>query len=69
MLDQVLSLFEIKADADLDLMRENQGLNALTARIFEEFRSFGVRQTGHCSYAGRYDDRVCREHCVLSPKN
>jgi UDP-N-acetylglucosamine 2-epimerase (non-hydrolysing) len=37
MLDQVLSLFEIKADADLDLMRENQGLNALTARIFEEF--------------------------------
>jgi UDP-N-acetylglucosamine 2-epimerase (non-hydrolysing) len=37
MLDQVLSLFEIKADADLDLMRENQGLNALTARIFEQF--------------------------------
>ena len=37
MLDQVLSLFEIKADADLDLMRENQGLNALTARIFEKF--------------------------------
>ncbi len=39
MLDQVLSLFEIKADADLNLMQENQGLNALTARIFEKFEN------------------------------
>lgn len=39
MLDQVLSLFEIKADADLNLMQENQGLNTLTARIFEKFET------------------------------
>jgi UDP-N-acetylglucosamine 2-epimerase (non-hydrolysing) len=34
MLDQVLSLFEIKPDVDLDLMRPNQSLAALSAAIF-----------------------------------
>lgn len=34
MLDQVLSLFEIKTDYDLDLMRENQSLALLSAAIF-----------------------------------
>jgi len=35
MLDQVLELFEITPDIDLDLMRPNQTLSALTARILE----------------------------------
>ena len=34
MLDQVLHLFNIKPDVDLDLMRENQDLASLTASIF-----------------------------------
>jgi UDP-N-acetylglucosamine 2-epimerase (non-hydrolysing) len=34
MLDQVLKLFEIKPDYDLDLMREDQGLAQLSANIF-----------------------------------
>jgi UDP-N-acetylglucosamine 2-epimerase (non-hydrolysing) len=34
MLDQVLSLFEIKPDYDLDLMREDQSLAKLSAAIF-----------------------------------
>lgn len=34
MLDQVLSLFEIKPDYDLDLMREDQTLAQLSANIF-----------------------------------
>ena len=34
MLDQVLSLFEIKPDYDLDLMRNNQSLAQLSAAIF-----------------------------------
>jgi UDP-N-acetylglucosamine 2-epimerase (non-hydrolysing) len=34
MLDQVLNLFEIKTDYDLDLMRENQSLALLSAAIF-----------------------------------
>ena len=34
MLDQVLSLFEINTDYDLDLMRENQSLAQLSAAIF-----------------------------------
>ena len=33
MLDQVLALFEIKPDYDLDLMTKNQGLADLTARV------------------------------------
>ena len=34
MLDQVLHLFEIKPDYDLDLMREDQSLAQLSASIF-----------------------------------
>jgi UDP-N-acetylglucosamine 2-epimerase (non-hydrolysing) len=34
MLDQVLDLFKIKPDRDLDLMRDNQDLASLTASIF-----------------------------------
>lgn len=34
MLDQVLNLFDIRPDVDLNLMRENQTLSALTAAIF-----------------------------------
>lgn len=36
MLDHVLNLFKIKPDFDLDLMRPNQSLAALTARILQE---------------------------------
>ena len=34
MLDQVLNLFDIRPDIDLDLMRPNQSLSELTANIF-----------------------------------
>ena len=34
MLDQVLELFEIRPDYDLDLMRDNQSLPQLSAAIF-----------------------------------
>ncbi len=34
MLDQVLALFKIKPDYDLDLMRDNQSLSELSAAIF-----------------------------------
>ncbi len=36
MLDQVLDLFEIVPDYDLNLMQDNQSLNGLTARILEK---------------------------------
>ena len=36
MLDQVLNLFNIKPDVDLDLMRPNQSLAQITASIFTE---------------------------------
>ncbi|MCG9625992.1 UDP-N-acetylglucosamine 2-epimerase (non-hydrolyzing) [Vibrio mediterranei] len=38
MLDQVLELFEIKPDFDLDLMRPGQTLNDVTARILTELK-------------------------------
>ena len=34
MLDSVLELFDIKANHDLDIMENNQGLSALTANVF-----------------------------------
>ncbi|WP_210442916.1 non-hydrolyzing UDP-N-acetylglucosamine 2-epimerase [Vibrio crassostreae] len=39
MLDQVLELFEIKPDYDLDIMRAGQSLNDVTARILLELKS------------------------------
>lgn len=36
MLDQVLRVFDIKADIDLDIMRPNQALITLTARLLDE---------------------------------
>ena len=36
MLDQVLNLFGIKPDVDLDLMRADQSLSELSARIFQD---------------------------------
>jgi UDP-N-acetylglucosamine 2-epimerase (non-hydrolysing) len=36
MLDQVLTLFDIKPDVDLDLMRADQSLAELSARIFQD---------------------------------
>ena len=36
MLDQVLEAFQITPDVDLNLMRANQSLPELTARIFTE---------------------------------
>ena len=35
MLDQVLQIFAIKADFDLDLMQPSQTLNGLSSRIFQ----------------------------------
>ncbi len=53
MLDQVLELFQIKPDYDLDLMRDGQSLAQLTARIFthldpvlEEFKPDWVLAVG-----------------------
>ena len=38
MLDQVLNLFEIVPDHDLDIMRQNQDLFGITARALEALR-------------------------------
>ena len=38
MLDQVLELFEIQADYDLDIMKEGQTLNEVTSRILLELK-------------------------------
>src|SRR5437870_658074 len=36
MLDQVLELFQLKPDIDLDLMSPGQTLSSLTSRVFQE---------------------------------
>jgi len=40
MLDQVLKIFEINPDVDLNLMRPNQGLAAFTSRAIEELDAY-----------------------------
>lgn len=45
MLDQVLALFEITPDIDLDLMQPAQSLNALTTRILSEMPEVLARYT------------------------
>ena len=40
MLDQVLSLFSIRPDADLDLMREGQTLTGITTRALTELEPY-----------------------------
>jgi len=40
MLDQVLEIFEITPDVDLNLMKQNQTLSALTARIIESIDKY-----------------------------
>lgn len=37
LLDQVLNLFEVKPDYDLNIMKKNQSLSALTANIIKKF--------------------------------
>ncbi len=44
MLDQVLQVFDIKPDHDLDLMRPNQSLHELTARVLLETSSVLQRE-------------------------
>lgn len=44
MLDQVLEVFGIRPDMDLDLMRENQSLTSLTSRLLEHGERFLVDQ-------------------------
>ncbi|MBK8010366.1 MAG: UDP-N-acetylglucosamine 2-epimerase (non-hydrolyzing) [Deltaproteobacteria bacterium] len=39
MLDQALSVFDLKADTDLNLMRPNQDLSSLTAAVLESMKS------------------------------
>ncbi len=47
MLDQVLHLFEIKPDIDLNLMQENQSLSDLTANIFHTLDPILVKISPH----------------------
>jgi len=44
MLDQMLALFNVKYDYDLNLMQRNQSLSRLTARAFEELDAIFARE-------------------------
>ena len=57
MLDQVLSLFALTPDVDLDLMRPDQTMNELAARVFAGTRRRArARAAGLAPRAGRHDD-------------
>jgi len=48
MLDQVLQVFDVSADIELDLMRHNQTLNGLTRRILEAMDSLLAKNPLDC---------------------
>ena len=47
LLDQVLSLFSIRPDADLDLMREGQTLTEITTRALTTLEPYLARERPH----------------------
>ena len=58
MLDQVFALFGLTPDIDLDLMRPDQTINALAARVLAGLDDVLARETaGLAPRAGRHDDR------------
>ena len=61
MLDQVLTLFNIVPDEDLNLMRPNQSLHTLTARMIDGLHPlFSKASTRCCIGSWRYDFMPCR---------
>ena len=57
MLDQVLTLFEVEPDADLDIMRPGQDLAGLTARLIEGLDRLLAERVDHASNA-RFLERL-----------
>ena len=60
MLDQVLQVFDVSTDIELDLMRHNQTLNGLTRRILEAMDTLLARKSARLSVsARRHHDGFC----------
>jgi UDP-N-acetylglucosamine 2-epimerase (non-hydrolysing) len=60
MLDQVLRIFNISPDYDLDIMKPKQDLYGITSEILLKLRTF--RQINpDLIPSGRYDDNLCGE--------
>ena len=66
MLDQVLEVFGIVPDVDLQLMRPNQTLAGLTARATYGLGSiYGCRKARSSRGTGRHDDGLCGLPCSI----
>ena len=64
MLDQVLDIFSVTPDADLNVMKERQTLTQITTRVLEGLD--GVMKAGHGARARRHDDNIrCESGCTL----
>ena len=60
MLDQVLEIFKIKPDYDLNIMHQGQSLNDITVDVLNKLK--GVIENGkarHCIGSWRYNDDIC----------
>ena len=67
MLDQVLHLFEIVPDYDLNIMKQGQDLYDVTARVLTGIRERSATGCGTCSR--RYDDFDSRSFSEFLPAN
>lgn len=61
MLDQVLKIFNIIPDYDLDVMKKEQSLEFVTSRILEGVsRILEVEKTRYSSSTWRYSNHICK---------
>lgn len=63
MLDQVVDLFKLPVDYDLDIMRSGQSLYDITSRVLRGLEEVLERKTGLCPCPWGYDDDVYRVAC------
>ena len=65
MLDQVLKIFDIKPDYDLNIMKQGQDLYDVTARVLTGMRERGKARCGIGTW-GYYHFYSCSFGCFLS---
>jgi UDP-N-Acetylglucosamine 2-epimerase (EC 5.1.3.14) len=70
MLDQVLRLFRLQPDYDLNIMRPEQGLTEITSRILQGMKDRAGRLPAGCrAGARRYHHHLCRQPGRVLPSD
>ena len=69
MLDQVLKLFNVVPDYDLDIMKEDQNLFDITVEGFKKLEKILNGKPGYCTSTRRHNYGFCCQPCSVLFKN